>query len=226
MYTVNVKKVILEDNLFFDGQNLLHYKIEYPQFFLYKYQNKLNVINNVYKRRALALQQKVINNYFATAISFFVFSRIRQIPIRIFEISYIPTITFNENCAISLYYDEYAYTGGAHGTTFRTSDTWDIQSGCYVRMEDIVNYDNIEVGYIKHLIIDKIKETAENVESVYFSNFAENILCNFNNENFYLNMYGMVIYYQQYDIAPYAAGIPEFLIPYDNLIIMKPMCNN
>jgi len=225
MCTVKVKKIILEDNLFFDGQNLLHYKIEYPQFFLYKYQNKLNVINNIYKKRALMLQRKVIDNYLDTAISFFVFSRIREIPIRIFEISYIPTITLNKKCTISLYYDEYAYTGGAHGTTFRTSDTWDIQNGCYVRMEDIVNYDNIEVSYIKHLIINKIKEIAGEVDYRYFSNFEENIRCNFNNENFYLNMYGMVVYYQQYDIAPYAVGIPEFLISYDNEIVVEPTCD-
>ena len=25
----------------------------------------------------------------------------------------------------------------------------------------------------------------------------------------------IVIYYQQYDIAPYSSGIPEFLLPFD-----------
>ena len=32
--------------------------------------------------------------------------------------------------------------------------------------------------------------------------------------NFFLVPDGIIIYYQQYDIAPYAAGIPEFLIPF------------
>ncbi len=224
MYPVEVKKVILEDNLFYDRQNLLHYKIEYPQFYSYNYQNKLNVINGIYKRRALALQRTVVDEYLKVAVTFYLFSVKRGIPIRLFEVNYIPTVTFNENCTISLYYDKYLYTGGAHGTTFRDSDTWDIQNGRYIRLDDIVICSHGEYDYVKHLIIDKIKELAGSDKFVYFDNFEENISCNFYNENFYLVPEGLMIYYQEYDIAPYAAGIPEFLIPFDNGDIIEPEC--
>ena len=32
------------------------------------------------------------------------------------------------------------------------------------------------------------------------------------------------VYYQQYEIAPYASGIPVFEIPYADLGIEKPNC--
>lgn len=224
MYPVEVKSVILEDNLFYDKQNLLHYKIEYPQFYSYNYQNKLNVINSIYKRRALVQQRTVVDKYLQIAVTFYLFSVKRGIPVRLFEVSYIPTITYNENCTISLYYDEYIYSGGAHGTTFRTSDTWDIKNGRYIRLDDIVIYRYGKYGYVKNLIINKVKKLVGSDKFVYFDNFEENISCNFYNKNFYLVPEGLIIYYQQYDIAPYAAGIPEFLIPFDNSDIIEPEC--
>ncbi len=225
MCLVKVKKIILEDDLFFDQQNLLHYRIEYPQFFLDEYQNKLNVINNIYKRRALMLLRRVVDEYFKTAISYYLFSIIRNIPIRLFEVSYIPDITYNGNCTISLYYDEYIYMGGAHGVTFRTSDTWDIKDASYIRLEDIVTYEYGEFDYIRQLIIDKVKQLAGSEDFIYYGNFEQNISCQFYYENFYLVPAGLKIYYQQYDIAPYAAGIPEFLIPFDNNAIIEPECS-
>lgn len=224
MHSVRVKKIILEDNLSYDRQNLLHYRIEYPQFYSYSYQNKLNVINNIYKRRALELQRKAVDEYLQIAITFYLFSVKRKIPIRLFEVSYIPAITYNENCTISLYYDEYVYMGGAHGATFRTSDTWDIQDGRYVRLDDIVTCRHGEYDYIKNLIIDRVKSNEGIEEFMDFEGFEENIFCNFYNENFYLVPEGLIIYYQQYDVAPYAAGIPEFLIPFDGKDIIEPRC--
>ena len=36
----------------------------------------------------------------------------------------------------------------------------------------------------------------------------------FNPQSYFLEPRSIVIYYQQYDIAPYATGIPEFRLPY------------
>jgi hypothetical protein len=33
-----------------------------------------------------------------------------------------------------------------------------------------------------------------------------------------------VIYFQQYDIAPYSSGIVEFLIPYQEGVVSRPDC--
>ena len=101
-------------------------------------------------------------------------------------------------------------TGGAHGNTVRASDTWNLNvsrrlrlSGLFCRPDDY-----------QELIFPKIREQiAENPE-IYFDNYEQLIVENFQESNFYTTSEGIVIYYQQYDIAPYSSGIREFLIPY------------
>jgi hypothetical protein len=42
--------------------------------------------------------------------------------------------------------------------------------------------------------------------------------------NFYLTKEGVVIYFQQYDIAPYSSGLPTFVIPYGPGGAVTPRC--
>jgi hypothetical protein len=59
---------------------------------------------------------------------------------------------------------------------------------------------------------------------MYFDNYEQLVSTNFKANNFYLSREGLVIYYQQYDIAPYAAGIPTFVIPYGPGGAKQPGC--
>ena len=45
-------------------------------------------------------------------------------------------VTFNSGCITSLYTDESAYMGGAHGSVTRSSDTWDFASGKRLQLGD------------------------------------------------------------------------------------------
>ena len=47
-----------------------------------------------------------------------------------------------------------------------------------------------------------------------FDDYPELLRSTFQAGNFYLTPEGIVIYYQQYDIAPYSSGITEFLLPF------------
>ncbi|HWQ73960.1 MAG TPA: RsiV family protein, partial [Syntrophomonas sp.] len=50
-------------------------------------------------------------------------------------------------------------------------------------------------------------------------NYEELVEQTFDVNNFYCTPQGVVVYFQQYDIAPYASGIREFLLPYNRCII-------
>lgn len=132
-------------------------------------------------------------------------------------------ITYNENCHLSLYIDKYEFTGGAHGSTIRTSDSWDLCMGMHLSLHNIIN------PYTNHrqLIIDEILRQAENNykqnQGIYFEDYQALIIKNFDENSFYLTPKGITFYYQQYDIAPYATGIVEFTIPY-SLINWYPKC--
>ena len=226
--SVQVKKVILEENLYYDKTIVLKYRIEYPQFFLYKYQTALNKINLYYKEKAYEVQRNCVYDLFREAINLYNYSVLRGYPIRQFEILMTYSVEFNKNCFLSLYYDRHDYMGGAHGNTVRASDTWNIQSGDRISLCDLF-YDNIDcLDYVLNNIYKQINfQMKYNGNYMYFDNFQKNVISNFEKDNFYVteSPNGIIIYYQLYEIAPYSMGIPEFYMPYNPYAMVKPKCD-
>lgn len=62
------------------------------------------------------------------------------------------------------------------------------------------------------------------LDAPYYEDYPALLYSAFHADSFFLTQDGVVIYYQQYDIAPYGAGIPEFLIPFsqDSPLFIKP----
>ncbi len=54
--------------------------------------------------------------------------------------------------------------------------------------------------------------------SGYFDNYPPLVAGTFNKNSFYCTDEGIVVYFQQYDIAPYSSGIPEFPLPYSGCV--------
>lgn len=127
-------------------------------------------------------------------------------------------ITNNTNGLLSLYVDDYIYSGGAHGGTVRTSATWDLAKGTQRTLDSFfklnADYRNLVLGII-------LRQAQHNLEqdpdTMYFDDYQDLIKKNFNPQSFYLTPNGLVIYYQQYEVGPYAAGIIEFTIPYEQI---------
>jgi len=224
-YNVQIKNVILQNDLYYKRNLLLSYKIEYPQLFSDKFQKYLNKINEFYKAKALELERECYEISFKIAIEQYEYSVRNDLPIRKFEIILNYEITFNQDCVVSLYFDKYQYMGGAHGSTIRYSDTWNIQSGNRIML---YNMFTPTVKYIEYILlgINRQIEIQLNTDEnfMYFDNYERKVFMSFDINNFYLTKYGVVIYFQQYDIAPYASGIPEFMIPYHCGIVICPKC--
>ena len=52
----------------------------------------------------------------------------------------------------------------------------------------------------------------EEENDIYFPDYCQLALETFRLENYYLTQKGIVIFFQQYDIAPYSSGIMTFLL--------------
>ena len=109
---------------------------------------------------------------------------------------------------VSLYIDYYQFTGGAHGVTTRIAYNIDCNSGNELKIKDL-----FKEGYDYKTAIDNEinKQINENPDKYFkgkdgFNGIGEN-------EKFYIKNDEIVIYYGEYEIAPYAAGLPEFHIP-------------
>lgn len=134
------------------------------------------------------------------------------------------SVTYNENCILSFYYDIYTYTGGAHGTTLRKSDTYNLNTGREIPLS--AYFDN-KASYRKKvldIILEQADRRQQESQGLFFDEYRSLIKKHFNEESYYLIPDGIVIYYGQYEIAPYVAGIVEFTIPYSQ-VDFPPRCS-
>ena len=107
---------------------------------------------------------------------------------------------------ISLIQRVYQFTGGAHGMTIQTGHTIDRTSGRQLTLADLfvtgANYAErmnrfvLEEGRTRKLPMWDFKGIGEKAA-------------------FYLSDTGIVLFFQQYEIAPYSAGIVQMQIPYE-----------
>lgn len=111
---------------------------------------------------------------------------------------------------ISMYVDYYQYTGGAHGLTDRMAYNIDLSNGNKVMLGDLFTSGYAYESKINQAIAAAIKSSPEMYFDGAFSGIKEN-------QEYYIKDNHLIIYFQQYEIAPYAAGIPEFSIPLSEL---------
>lgn len=206
----------------YDGVTILKYKIEYPQFSSPFFKMSLRLINNIYKNKALEYQKHCETDLYKMAVEQYIYNKQNNYPIMVYEALLIYDVTYNNFCIISIYFDQYEFTGGAHGNTIRTSQTWNLQNTSKIQLKQLIKCSANYKAYVVGQVIQQIKN---NDPSIYFDDYAKLAAETFNPNSFYCLPEGIMIYYQQYDIAPYASGIREFLLPYSYCVIdPKRMC--
>ena len=117
-------------------------------------------------------------------------------------------VKHNQAQVLSLVTTAYQYVGGAHGLTVQFATNLDLSSKQPLTLEDAVQHP--QAGEI---ILDEINRQIAEDPSWYFQDQLP--VDYINEEDFYLTESGLVVFYQLYEIAPYAAGIREFVIPWD-----------
>lgn len=135
-------------------------------------------------------------------------------------------VTMNENGLLSTYCDRYTYTGGAHGNTCRTAVTWSLRWGTPVQLCSLFPRNCDYCALLQHHILAQADAEAAENPGMYFENYRELIVKNFNACSYNLSPDGVEIFYQQYEIAPYSTGIVTFTTSYDALGISTPCALN
>ncbi|MFT3985782.1 MAG: DUF3298 domain-containing protein [Lachnospiraceae bacterium] len=112
-----------------------------------------------------------------------------------------------------MYTDTYTYTGGAHGNTVRASNTWNLVTGTLIQLGEVYPLTPDSIINLRECIQQQISERLQENPGIFFENYTFLLKDTFNASNFFLQPLHGTIYYQQYDIAPYSTGIPEFYFP-------------
>lgn len=116
----------------------------------------------------------------------------------------------NDNKILSLYIEYYQFTGGAHGITTRIPYNIDIKTGNLLSLNDL-----FKSGFnYKDILNKEIKRQIALEPEKYFDNGAifKGVK---DNDTFYIEDGYLIMFYGQYELAPYVAGIIEFKIPLD-----------
>lgn len=204
----------LRNTLYCRNIPVLKYNIQYPSFTTTCSQESAQAINLHYADLANSMERHVQNVLYPLAAESARYIIKNDPPFHSYEFDMSYHVTYNSGCITSLYLEQYSFMGGAHGSTVRTSDTWDFSTGRHLHLGDFYNgvpdYEDI----IKRWIIYEISQILETSPSTYFDDYEKRVSDSFQPESYYLSQEGLVVYFQQYDIAPYATGLPEFTLPY------------
>ena len=200
-----VKRTITKE-LNYDNTVVLKYNIEYPEIV-----GQNNISNDKFNRYnkdlAIKLQKRAENELYQEAIELYKYNKENNYPIIQYEVYRTYKITLNINQIISLFIDEYTFTGGAHGNTIRTSQTWNMDVARMIELYELFRNPYFIINIFKQVI-----EQINNEKDIYFENACCLVIDTFNPKSFYLTPNYIVVYFQQYDIAPYSSGIRTFNI--------------
>ena len=221
---VIVREKAIQQDMYYKNNVILKYTIKYPKFISEMYQTLASKLNSLYRTKALMYERSNITNLYQMAMVEYEYSIVNNFPIRQFEAYVDFFITYNQSCIISLYFDQYEYAGGAHGLTIRYSDTWNMQKSKRIEIKELFPHKDNYKDYIINEINQQIAGEIARGSNPYFEDYEKLVKDNYKANNFYLTKEGVVIYFQQYDIAPYATGITTFLIPYAPGGAVLPKC--
>lgn len=206
------------------GIVVLTYEINYPEFFTYKYVLATFKMNAFYYKLAEKYEKEIKKTLAPNAIADAENSIKNGFPVRAYEAMTTFSVTYNANCSVSIYTDKYEYTGGAHGNTLRTSQTWNLSTAKQMQLKAFFPNEKQYIEKIKRKIKKEIAHDTLIGKNTYFDNAEELVDKTFSPKQFYLTPKGMVFYFQQYDIAPYSSGIPTFTFTFKELNAEKPHC--
>lgn len=201
-----------EKELYYDGNVVVKYVIEYPEIIESSYEKGIYPFNHYNREKALQLKKFAEGEFYNQAKETYEYNKQNGYPIMVYELINECNITYNVQNLLSLYFDEYTFTGGAHGSTIRKAQTWDLKLGMQIPLHAFFRQNPYyQIDIVKQIIEQIEKQIAEG-NNIFFPEYCKLVLDTFRMENYYLTPKGITIFFQQYDIAPYSSGIQTFIV--------------
>ncbi|WP_400241735.1 DUF3298 and DUF4163 domain-containing protein [Niallia sp. JL1B1071] len=118
-------------------------------------------------------------------------------------------VKYNSNNKLSILFNDYQFTGGAHGNTVISTYNFDLKSGNQLTLDDFLPSER-EYEKVTNYALAYMKKHPE----IFYSDPAEFADFKVTNEtNFLLSDKGIELVFQQYEVGPYVSGNPSILIP-------------
>ena len=113
----------------------------------------------------------------------------------------------NDGVYLSIRMESDAFLGGAHGSGTVRSGTFHLGDSRGVTLDDLFNAGRNEwVALLSALICEEISQNPDG----YFPGYEETVPVLLPDTTFCLTDDALVLYFQEYELAPYAAGVSRF----------------
>lgn len=208
-----IKTRTIRDRLFHNNKLMVNVNIDYP-FLVQGNGRNAMYFNAHYRQKAQRNYRYASTRLYQGAVRHYNVSKSQGFPFNNFEFVETIETTYCKKPVISLFYDIYEYTGGAHGNTIRKGNTWDLEKGVIIPLGSLFSKDYDYVPVIIKYIESETRRRQISGMVHYFENLDENIKKYFDPANYYLTDEGLAVFYPLYTIAPYSEGIQVFIIPY------------
>ncbi|SFQ29058.1 S-layer homology domain-containing protein [Salibacterium halotolerans] len=117
----------------------------------------------------------------------------------------------NSGDYLSVVFESYEFTGGAHGMSHQTAYTFDPGTGERVQLQDLFDAETNYAVVFNERIRSGAPDNGESFELIVDFEGVDPAT-----DQFYVTEEGPAVYFQPYEIGPYAAGIPTYTVPWEN----------
>ncbi|QPC82785.1 DUF3298 and DUF4163 domain-containing protein [Phototrophicus methaneseepsis] len=158
-----------------------------------------------------------VDDYYETARTSFlqmaVESGFAPSPVYIWESDLSYDISLMSDSLVSVIFYNYQFTGGAHGLTSMTAMTFDLSTETLLSLADL-----FPDGVVPYEAISDYSATVLEERLGADATFPEGYTPDPANYQIWtLSEEGLIIYFSQYQVAPYVAGIQQVVIPFDEI---------
>ncbi|HEX8846262.1 MAG TPA: DUF3298 domain-containing protein [Pyrinomonadaceae bacterium] len=137
-----------------------------------------------------------------------------------FESDYRVMHSANNIVSLALFVDTY-YEGAVHGNHASIGFNYDLNSGYVISLVDLFKHDSNYLEPISAYCIKALtKELGENSDAEWIQRGAGPSEENYRNWN--ITSKGLIVTFNQYEVAPYSSGPQEVIVPYS---ILKNVIN-
>lgn len=131
-----------------------------------------------------------------------------------YELSHTGELVRGDDTVFSFFDNEYCYFGGAHPNSYSHGVNFDARSGRLLTLRDVTaDYDKLYSGVLKQLA-DMNSEYGGSMLFDGYESTVEEMFYGDDALEWLLKPNGVLIYFNQYAIAPYAAGIQNVFFPF------------
>lgn len=130
-----------------------------------------------------------------------------QGPWRPYEYVFTYKVLYNNLDKLSVIYNEYSYTGGAHGMTIGTTFNFDVKTGEIVPLSKLINENTKSVQEYAYQQLQKKYKGYVLIKSPNEIDLTDK------NRLWAFDHAGIKLIFKEYEVAAYAAGMPEVFIP-------------